>query len=569
MTQSDYTPTVEELIGPGGEYEMMDVSVNDVQTTVFKHAPLHLRELYQGSLEHANDTFYVYEDERYTFAEAWRIVERVMAGLHTLGVRPNDRVGISMRNYPEWVFAYMGITSMGAIAVAMNAWWTGEEMLYAIEDSGLSTLFVDRERLEHLSPYLDDLDLNVVAARTQYSAGRGVRSWEVFVDSGASVMHSPIIDPDDPAMLLYTSGSTSRPKGVLSSHRAVIHSLLGWEASAAIARAEAGRRQRPQERQPCMIITVPLFHVTGLNGQLLPSLRNGRKVVAMYKWEAEKALAIIEREGVTHFSGVPTMAYELVNSPNYDKYDLSSLRSIGGGGAAMTPKHSQRIEEKSRNGARASAAYAMTETNGLGASNAGENLKQRPTSCGKALRPLVQIKIAGPDGNTLPPDETGEICIKGPMTFTRYWNRPEDTAETLRNGWVHTGDLGHIDADGFIYITGRAKEMIIRGGENIGCQEVEAAIYDNPKVAECVVFGVPDDRLGENVAAAIAVKPGELLTVGDIQSHVAERLARFKVPHYVIVQDDQLQRTASGKIYKKGIREQLIAKLGLDTNGTA
>ncbi len=566
MTIPDHAPTVEELTGPGGRYEMARVPVNGVPTTIFKTAPLHLRELYQGSLEHANETFYVYEDERYTFAEAWRIAERVMAGLHTLGVRPGDRVGISMRNYPEWVFAYMGITSMGAVAVAMNAWWTGEEMLYAIEDSGLRTLFVDRERLEHLSPYLDELELDVVAVRTQHSAGRGVRSWEVFIDSGASIMHSPIIDPDDPAMLLYTSGSTSRPKGVLSSHRAVIHSLLGWEASAAIARAEAGRRQRPPERQPCMIITVPLFHVTGLNGQLLPSLRNGRKVVAMYKWEAEKALAIIEREQVTHFSGVPTMAYELVNSPNYDRYDLSSLRSIGGGGAAMTPKHSRSIEEKSRNRTRASAAYAMTETNGLGASNAGENLKQRPDSCGKALKPLVEIKIVDPTGSTLGSGATGEICIKGPMTFTCYWNRPEDTAATLRDGWVHTGDLGHIDEEGFIYITGRSKEMIIRGGENIGCQEVEAALYENPKVAECVVFGVPDDRLGENVAAVIMVKEGELLTVGDVQSHVAERLARFKVPQYVVLQDEQLERTGTGKIYKKGIREKLIVELNLDRN---
>ena len=569
MNQMDYTPTLEELLGPGGEYEMREVMIRGVATKVFVNAPMHLRELYQGSLEHANETFYVYEDERYTFAQAWRIVERVMAGLHTLGVRPGDRVGIAMRNYPEWVFAYMGITSMGAVAVCMNAWWTGEEMLYAINDSGLATLFVDRERLEHLSPYLDSRETNVVAVRTQHSAGRGVRSWEVFLNSGASIMHSPIIDPDDAAMLLYTSGSTARPKGVLSSHRAVIHSLLGWEASAAMARAKAGRRQRPLARQPCMIITVPLFHVTGLNGQLLPSLRNGRKVVAMYKWEAEKALAIIEREKVTHFSGVPSMAYELVNSPNYDKYDLSSLRSIGGGGAAMTPKHSQRIAEKSRNQARASAAYAMTETNGLGASNAGENLQQRPTSCGRALQPLVEIKVVDASGSSLSAGATGEICIKGPMTFTCYWNRPEDTADTLRDGWVHTGDLGHMDEDGFVYITGRAKEMIIRGGENIGCQEVEAALYENAKVAECAVFGVPDDRLGETVAAVVMVKPGELLTIGDIQSHVAERLARFKVPQYVVLRETQLARTASGKIFKKEIRDALIAELGLDRAGAA
>ncbi len=557
-----YAPAARELLAPGGQFEVVMRSVRGVEQPTFKNAPWHLRELFQSALEHAAETFYVYEDERYTFADAWRNAERVMAGLHVLGVRPGDRVGIAMRNYPEWVTAFMGVTSMGAVAVAMNAWWTGEEMMYGINDSGLNTMFVDRERLEALSPYLDSKNLNVICVRSQHAAGRGVRSWESFIRSGSGVMHVPEIDPDDAATILYTSGSTSHPKGGVSSHRAIIHSLMGWEAAAAIARAEAGRRQRPPERQPSMILTVPLFHVTGLNGQLLPSFRNGRKVVGMYKWDAEKALALIEREKVTHFSGVPTMAYELVNSPNYDQYDLSSLRSIGGGGAAMTPKHSSRIAERTQNRARASAAYAMTETNGLTASNAGGNLQAKPQSCGQALRPLVSVRVVDREGQPLAAGETGEICIKGPMTFTGYWNRPGDTAKTIVDGWVHTGDIGHMDEDGFIFITDREKDMIIRGGENIGCQEVEAVIYDHPKVTECAVFGVPDERLGEVVAAVVRAADGVILTSGDIQSHVGEHLARFKVPTHVWVRRDELPRTASGKIYKKGIREALLAQLG-------
>ncbi len=557
---SAYSPAAQALLSPSGKYHLTEADIDDVRVRVFKNAPLHLRELYQGALEHSYDTFYVYEDERYTFADAWRRVEQVMSALHVLGVRPGDRVGICMRNYPEWVFAFMGITSMGGIAVAMNAWWTGEEMMYGIEDSGLNTLFVDRERLEPLSPYLDRASLNVVVVRSEHIAGQGVVGWDEFLASGQGVMHAPTIAADAPATILYTSGSTSHPKGVVSSHRAIIHSLLGWEASAALARADAGRRQRPPERQPCMIITVPLFHVTGLNGQLLPSLRNGRKVVAMYKWDAEKALAIIEREGVTHFSGVPTMAFELVNSPNYDKFDLSTLRSIGGGGAAMTAKHSRRIKERSNDRTRASAAYAMTETNGLAASNAGADLQSRPESCGRALRPLVDIRIVDQAGNEVPRGQKGEICIKGPMNFSFYWNRPEDTAATLRNGWVHTGDLGHMDDDDFIYITGRAKEMIIRGGENIGCQEVESVLYEHPKIRECAVFGLPDERLGEIVAAAVSIKQDDILTAGDVRSHVSEHLARFKVPEVVEILHEQLPRTASGKIYKLGIRETLMTR---------
>ncbi len=564
MDLSNYSRAARQLLAQGGEYELDERTIRGVTLPVFTNAPPHLRALYEGALSHADDVFYVYENERYTFADAWRETQRVVAGLQALGVSYGDRVGVAMRNYPEWVFAYMGITSMGAVAVAMNAWWTGPEMQYGISDSGLKTIFVDRERLEHLSPYLDERELDVVAVRTPYVAGRGVQSWDAFCALGDDA--SPevaVIDPDDHAMILYTSGSTAHPKGVVSSHRAIIHSLLGWEASAALARADAGRRPRPPERQPCMIITVPLFHVTGLNGQLLPSLRNGRKVVAMYKWDAEKALAIIEREQVTHFSGVPTMAYELVNSPNYDRYDLSSLRSIGGGGAAMTRKHSQRIRERGKDQVRASAAYGMTETNGLAASNAGRDLEARAASCGRALRPLVSIRVVDRDSNELGSGQIGELCIRGPMNFTEYWLKPEATAETLVDGWVHTGDLGYIDSDGFVFITGRAKEMIIRGGENVGCQEVEEVIFEHPSVTECVVFGVPDERLGEAVATVVRVKEGDILTPGDVQSHVAEHLARFKVPAYVRVVTDQLPRTGSGKIYKRGIRESLMAELDL------
>ena len=567
MSTQQPTPTASELLGPGGAYELVETEINGVGLPTFKNAPVHLREYYQAALEWADATFYVYEDERYTFADAWQQAERIAGALTELGVKPGDTVGVAMRNYPEWVWAYMGITALGAVVVAMNAWWSGEEMMYGIEDSGLKTIFVDRERLEHVSPYLDEKDLDVIAVRTTHTSGRGVRTWEDFVGASDGPPQWPDVSPDDHAMILYTSGSTAHPKGAVSSHRAIIHCLLGWEAGAALARANAGRRQRPRESQPSMILTVPLFHVTGLNGQLLPSFGSGRKVVGMFKWDAEKALAIIEREGITHFSGVPTMAYELVNSPNYDNYDLSSLRSIGGGGAAMMPKHSQRIDERSQRKTRASAAYGMTETNGLAASNAGDNLRQRPTSCGRPMAPLVQMRITGPDGSEVPSGATGEIQIKGPMLFSGYWNNPEATAHALVDGWLRTGDIGHMDEEDFVFITDREKDMIIRGGENIGCPEVEAVIFNHAKVAECAVFGLPDERLGEPVAAAVMVKPAELVTVGDIQSFVGEHLARFKVPEHVWIYEEHLPRTASGKIFKRGLRDEALERLNLDDTG--
>ncbi len=561
MNKEDLSPAAREILGPGGAYELEEVDIRGVRMQVFKNAPPHLRNYFQAALENADATFYVYESERYTFKEAWEQAEKVAAGLQTLGVQPGDRVGIAMRNYPEWVWAYMGITCAGAVVVAMNAWWSGEEMMYGVDDSGLQTIFVDRERLEHLSPFLDEKDLNVIVVRTPHTSGHGVQSWDAFMEPTGAVPDWPEIQPDDNAMILYTSGSTAHPKGAVSSHRAIIHSLLGWDATAALARANSGRLPRPRDKQPSMILTVPLFHVTGLNGQLLPSFRSGRKVVGMYKWDAEKALAIIEREGITHFSGVPTMAYELMDSPNYAKYDLSSLRSIGGGGAALTPKHLQRIDERGQKKTRPSAAYGMTETNGLAASNSGDNLRERPTSCGKPLPPLVEIRIAGASGSELPRGSTGEIQIKGPMNFSGYWRRPEATVETFVEGWLRTGDIGHMDQDDFVYITDREKDLIIRGGENIGCPEVEAVIFDHPKVQECAVFGLPDDRLGESVAAVVMVKPGEILTEGDISSHVGDRLARFKVPEHLWINKEQLPRTASGKIFKRELREEALGKL--------
>lgn len=560
MQATDDAHPALDLTGAGCPYELGETRVGDASFKVFVNAPPNLSVLYRDAVRDAADKdFYVYEDERYTFAEAWRLAGQVAASLSAMGVRKGDRVGIAMRNYPEWILSFMGITSLGAVAVAMNAWWSGEEMLYAIEDSGLTTLFVDRERLEHLAPSLDEHDLDVVAVRTEHTSGRGVMSWDSFMRVAQAEAPSAEVDPEDPATILYTSGSTAHPKGVVSSHRAIIHGVLGMEAAAALRRA--GRPPKPQPYPPAMILTVPLFHVTGLNVQMLSCFRQARKLVGMYKWDAEKALAIIEAERITQFNGVPTMAWEMVNSPSFENYDTSSLKSMGGGGAAMAPEHTRQINRRTKGSVSPGAGYGMTETNGLATGISGRELLERPSSCGRPIPPLVEIRIVDPNGNELPAGATGEIWIRGPMNFSGYWNRPEDTAATLTEGWVHTGDVGHLDAEGFLYITDRAKDLVIRGGENIGCQEVEAVIYEHPDVAECAVFGVPDTRLGETVAAVVMPRNGALLTAGDVRSHVGEHMARFKVPEHVWIQHESLPRTASGKIFKRTLKDQAVERL--------
>ncbi len=559
-------PDARPLFEPGGPYELGAATIRGATLPIFKTAPAALGGIYARATSYADDCFFVYEHERYSFGDALHQAQLVGAGLRARGVRQGDRVGIAMRNYPEWVWSFMGVTTVGCVAVALNAWWTGEELKFAIEDSGLTTLFVDRERFEHLAPYLGELDLDLIVVRSEQLSVPGATQWSNFIASAPEGIAQPSlgpVQPDDPAVIIYTSGSTSHPKGAVSSHRAIIHALYGWDAAAAVSRTLRGSSLAPSGTK-AMLLTVPLFHVTGLNVQLLNSYRARRKLVGMYKWDAEKALSLIEAERITHFNGVPTMTYELMRSENFHKYDLSSLSTVGGGGAPMTRAHSKSISERSAGKMSPGAGYGMTETNGLGASIGGADLLARPDSCGRAVRPLVSISITDEAGHELGAGETGEIRIRGAMNFSGYWNRPEATAATLVDGWVVTGDVGRLDADGFLYITDRLKDMVIRGGENIGCQEVEATLLEHDEVEECVVFGVPHERLGETLAAAVKLSEHSRLLGSDLRNFVSDRLARFKVPEYIWVQHEALPRIASGKLFKRSIREQAIAALAAD-----
>ena len=563
MVQGGLDAAIAAVTASGQPYATETRTVDGVDFVVFSNAPNNLRDLYEQGLQHSDRDFFVYQGERFTYKEAWEEAARVANQLKYQDIKPGDRVGIALRNYPEWIFAFMGITSIGAVAVAMNAWWSGEEMVYGIEDSGLKLLFADEERIERLQPHSDKLNIQVIAVRCH---PENCLSWNQFVENGPRVMPDEPVASDANATILYTSGSTAHPKGVLSSHRAIVNALMCWECGGAIGAHMFPQTANapPPPHLPATILTVPLFHVSGLVVQFLQSFRPGRKLVAMYKWDADEALGIIERERITSFNGVPTMAWELIQSNAFEKYDLSSLRSAGGGGAAMAPEHARQIDQKVGKGS-AGTGWGMTETQGLATGIGGEAFLQRPRSCGRAVPPLVKVKVVDKEGNDLPADETGELCIWGVMNFREYWNQPEATRSTLVDGWVHTGDIGHMDEEGYVFITDREKDMVIRGGENIGCQEVEAVLYDHPAVIEVAVFGVPDERLGETLASVVCISPDDSVDEDELKTFALGRLAKFKVPDHFWIRTDRLPRIASEKILKRGLRDEAIKQLARTT----
>ncbi|HSL59190.1 MAG TPA: AMP-binding protein [Acidimicrobiales bacterium] len=548
---------VAQVCAPGSMFEIQEVDVRGVPTKVFAGTPPSMRTLFD--LARGRDGVYlVYEDERWTFADVMAQVDAVGATLvNRYGVAKGDRVAISMRNYPEWITSFAAICSIGAVAVPLNAWWTLDEMAYGLRDSGAKVLIADRERVERVAPVIDDLGIAVVAVRVD-EVPAGVDRFDDVLERGAPLPEADI-DLDDDATILYTSGTTGHPKGAVSTHRAVLSALMAFACRAAVNRVRGEGQQADDgpTYPPCSILVVPLFHVTGCVPVMLGSFIGGTRLVIMYKWDPERALELIERERVTSFVGVPTMSWDLLESPKFAEHDTSSLQSVGGGGAPAPPELVKRIDGNFRRG-RPNIGYGMTETNAYGPGNSGDDYVARPTSTGRVV-PVVELKVTDPEGNDLPQGETGEIWFKGPHLIRGYWNRPEATADTIVDGWLRSGDIGRIDDEGFVYVVDRAKDMVLRGGENVYCAEVEAALYEHPDVYEAAVFGVPHERLGEEVAAAILPRPGRTIDVESLQAFVRERLAPFKVPTVVTIHDEALPRNASGKILKRELRDAMVA----------
>ena len=551
------------VCAPGSMFEIQETEVLGQTSKVFAGTPPNIRALFELAALRT-DEFIIFENERWTMPQLLKLAGQIGHLLvNELGVTKGDRVAIAMRNYPEWIAAFAAITSVGAVVVPMNAWWVTDELVFAIEDSGSKVVIADAERLQRMQDAAPGaIDAKVIVARATGELPDGVLNLdEAVAQLDDATMPDADIDPDDDMTILYTSGTTGRPKGAVSTHRAVLSALIAFAARAAVSAVREPEDPDTVEEggapQTAFMLCVPLFHVTGLVPVMLGSFVSGAKLVMTYKWEPNRALELIEQERVTNFVGVPTMSWDLLEAETFAERDTSSLRSVGGGGAPMPPELVKRIDENFQRG-RPGLGYGMTETNAYGPQNAGDDFVNNPKSTGRPV-PIMDVKVTDLEGNDLAVGETGEIWFRSPSLIRGYWNRPEATAETIVDGWLRSGDIGHLDDEGFVYVSDRAKDMILRGGENIYCAEVEATIYEHPAVYEAAAYGIPNERLGEELACHVMVKEGVTLDAGDLQKFVGERLAKFKVPSVITIVNESLPRNASGKILKRDLRDALIA----------
>ena len=547
----------------GEPYELVhrDDIRGPVQT--FVNAPTSLRQVYEDAVSDVE--FVVAEDQRWTFSEFWNDAATIGHLLvHDLGVRKGDRVAISMRNYPEWMLAFTAATSVGAIAVAMNSLWNADEMAYGLTDSGAKVLFADAERLALLESMAEPIEgLQVVAVRHTGSPAADVELAGRMAEIGSVPMPEVDIAPTDSALILYTSGSTGHPKGVLSNHHNVIVALMAWEVEYGALTERPGNVVAPEEGSglvPASLLGIPLFHVLGLHAVFLASFRGQRKLVAMYKWDASVAAELIERERIVTFTGPPAVSGDLVRVAQSEGRDLSSLLSVGGGGAARPPEQVGQIDDTFEK-ALPNTGWGMTETNAIGTIIFGAEYSERRLSSGPALC-VIDLRVVDDDGNELPSGERGELQVRGPSMFREYWNKPEATANSFaEDGWFKTGDVAYIDTEGHLFIVDRIKDLIIRGGENIGCGGVEAALSSHPKVIEAAVYSVPDERLGEEVGTTMYVT--EDFDEAELREYLVDHLAKYEIPRYVTTITEPLPRTGSGKLLKRQLRDDTITELGL------
>jgi long-chain acyl-CoA synthetase len=561
------------MTAPGAKFEMEEKSINGIRLRTYKNAPATLRDIVINSLGWADREYIVYQDERVTFGANYKAAVKLANKLRDeFGVKKGDRVAVVMRNYPQWPVSFFAPLLIGAITTPLNSWWTGEELEYGLADSGAKVAIVDPEKLERIRehlPKLTQLKTIIVARGGEDEGDPNIVSMEKLIGPAKSWASLPDVSapdadvqPDDDATIMYTSGTTGKPKGALASHRAIVSNVfngMSCQARHFLRQGEAPPVRDPKvDPQRVALLAIPFFHATGAFSNLVPAIMNADKIVTMYKWDPGDALEIIQREKITTIGGVPAIAWQVLEHPDRDKYDLSSIAIVGYGGAPSAPALVATIKKRFPD-AIPSNGWGMTETCAASCVNFGKDYEKRPDSCG-APSVAMDFKIVGGKGEALGPNQVGELWVKGPNNCKLYWNKPEATAKTYIDGWVVTGDVGYMDEENFVFLTDRAKDMLIRGGENIYSIEVENALYEHPAVMDAAIVGIPHKVLGEEVGAVVQVKPEMNATQDELRAFVAQRIAGFKVPVEIQIQRDPLPRNANGKIMKNELRNRFTAR---------
>ncbi len=561
------------LAAPGTMLEVGEETIRGVTLKVWKNAPPTLNAIFELAAVFGSRDHLVLDDERATVATFRAAAITMARKLIDDGVKPGDRVAIIMRNLPEWPVAFWGGVLAGAIVTPLNAWWTGAELEYGLRDSGATIVVMDIERYERVREHLDkcpDIRKVYVSRAGEELADPEVHrlesvigktnSWSNLIAASPRAGEDPfpMRKPEDDVALFYTSGTTGNPKGAIISHRNIISNMFNSasaQARAFLRRGEAPPAPDPNAPQKAFLLSVPFFHATGCFAVMIPAFMAGHKIVLQRRWDCDAALEIMQREKITHFGGVPTIAWQVLENPRLDQYDLSSVESVAYGGAPAAPELVKRLKQKFPKST-AGQGWGMTETSATAVSNTAEDYERKPASTGVASA-TGEIKIVGDKGQVLAAGEVGEVWYRGPIVVRGYWNNEKATAETFIDGWIKTGDLAKLDDEGFLYIVDRAKDMLIRGGENIYCVEVENALYDHPAVMDAAVIGRPHQTLGEEPIAIVHLKPGTAASVEELRHFAAQKIAAFKVPVDVVFWPETLPRNANGKIVKKELKERL------------
>ncbi|SMQ75872.1 Acyl-CoA synthetase (AMP-forming)/AMP-acid ligase II [Altererythrobacter xiamenensis] len=543
---------MDKLTAEGMPAETVPFTRGGVDMPSLKLAPPALNHYFAHYCnEHKDADFLIDGDTRLTFGETWQAARHVAAGLvDTHGVAKGDRVGIAARNSANWIVAYMGILLAGGCATLLNGFSSGEELADQLELVGCKLLLADAQRAKRLDGHEHGAKIVLFEHGGKPSDGLA----QIWGDPGERTFLD--VGPDDYATILYTSGSTGKSKGAWSDHRGVVHGAMSYALQSLMAFTYLDSSGGAPTSQACALVAVPLFHVTGEVPVFLQSFALGRKLVLMPRWDAGEALRLMDKEKVSYFAGVPLMSYEIATHPDRAKYDISSCSGFAAGGAPRPVEHVTKIRDAFPNGFPL-LGYGLTETNGVGCGNFNENYLAKPSSTGKPSRPLVDLAILDDDGNKVPQGNVGEISIRSVCNFSGYWNNEEATkAAFTKDMYFRTGDLGKLDEDGYLYIVDRKKDIIIRGGENITCIEVEEAIYAHDAIAECSVFGIPDERMGEVPAAVYYLKSGHSLTPADLREFLLASIAPFKVPleEHIWQSDKPLPRLGTQKIDKRTVR---------------